>query len=85
MNMSLHPHCDTVPRSVFAMEQVSFPLRKYTSLHIPKTEAKDSYWSKPVTKTTCLLQLHISTMKTLLFAKCIVNIKAIVIIKRGQK
>lgn len=48
-----------------------------------KQTAKDSYRSKPVTKTTCLLQLHICTLKTI--AKCGVNIKAIVIIKGGQK
>lgn len=58
---------------------------KTLPFRLPKLTAEDSYWSKPVAKTTCLLQLHISTLKTILIAKCTVNIKAIVIEKRGQK
>lgn len=56
---------------LYSGEQIIPPLIKKTlPFRLPKHTPKNSYSSTPATITTGLLQLHISTLKTILIAKC---------------
>lgn len=67
---SLVPHYHTVSGSVLRGTVQFYSYEWNASLQITKTHTENSYRFKPVIITADLLQLHISTLETMLIAKC---------------